>query len=189
MCSLFVLAPGSGIGGLRPRGQKAEQGEQWHSPPPPLSGQDHMPCPAITHPCCRTRICPALVTSLQQAELYAAYWATQIAVYKGAGSVAVGVDNDAARAQLCAMSASVVCMPQRRILRRMFWLRAWSQVEPCFFRVESALNPADPLSRIHDFPRWSQVMAAAERRRKSWGMSPGQFGAFTSSRPSTRVAG
>ena len=114
--------------------------------------------------CYRTRMCPSWITSLQQAELYAAHWATQIAVYKGVRSVAVGVDNDAARAQLSALSASVACVNQQRILRRMFWLRAWSHVEPSFFR------------------------AAAERRRKSWGMNPGQFGGFSPSRPSTRVA-
>ena len=139
--------------------------------------------------CYRTRMCPPWITSLQQAELYAAYWATPIVVYKGAQSVAVGVDNDAARALLSALSPSVACVSQQRMLRRMFWLRAWSHVEPSFFRVASALNPADPLSRIHDFPRWTHVTAAAERRRKSWGMNPGQFGGFSPSRPSARVAG
>ena len=139
--------------------------------------------------CYRTRMCPPGITSLQQAELYAAYWAAQIAVYKGARSVAVGVDNGAARAQLSALSASVACVSQQRMLRRMFWLRVWSHVEPSFFRVASALNPADPLSRIQDFPRWTHVKAAAERRRKSWGMNPGQLGGFPPSRPSARVAG
>ena len=90
--------------------------------------------------CYRTRMCPSWITSLQQAELYAAYWATQIAVYKGARSVTVGPDNDAARAQLSALSASVACVNQLRVLRRMFWLQAWSHVEPSFFRVDSALN-------------------------------------------------
>ena len=62
--------------------------------------------------CYRTRMCPPWITSLQQAELFAAYWASQTAVYKGARSVAVavGVDNDAARAQLSALSASVACV-------------------------------------------------------------------------------
>ena len=36
---------------------------------------------------------------------------------------------------------------QQRMLRRLFWLRCWSSTSINSFRVSSALNPADPLSR------------------------------------------
>ena len=70
--------------------------------------------------CYRTRLCPPWIKSLQQAEVYAGYWAAKLAVYKGASAVRVGVDNDAARAQLTSLSASTGCLPQQRVLQRMF---------------------------------------------------------------------
>ena len=59
--------------------------------------------------CYRSCICPPWITSVQQAEAFAGFWAVQIAVYKGARAVAVGVDSDAARAQLSSLSASTAC--------------------------------------------------------------------------------
>ena len=137
--------------------------------------------------CYGTSITPPWVNSLQQAKLYAAYCAVKVAVYKGSRSVAVRVDNDAARAQLSSVSATTACRAQQRILRRFFWLRAWSGVRLHFFGVPSPYNPADPLSRIQDFPRWSSVTKAAEHHCQSWGMSPEPFQGFQVSRPSTGV--
>ena len=137
--------------------------------------------------CYRSCICPLSITSLQQAEAFASFWAVQIAVYKGARAVAVGVDNDAACAQLSSLSASTACKGHQRVLRKLFWLRAWSNVLPLFFRVASDLNPADPLSRINGFSQWTQVTAVAERRRKLWGMSQGIFDGLREAQPSARV--
>ena len=40
------------------------------------------------------------------------------------------------------------CAAQQRTLRRLFWLRGWSGVQVNVFRVPSADNPANPLSRL-----------------------------------------
>ena len=137
--------------------------------------------------CYHTQVCPPWVSSLQQAEVYAAFWAVQLALYEGARSVAIGVDNDAARAQLGSISASTACRSQQQILRKFFWLRMWSNVQPSFFQVPTGCNLADPLSRIHGFSRWSHVTAAVERRRQSWGMSHGALDGLKEASPSARV--
>ena len=112
----------------------------------------------------RQEVCPAWVTNLQQAELYAGYVAMRIAAYRGVQVVNIGFDNDAARVQCASMQAITRCNTQQRLLRRMFWLRAWADVDIACFRVPSACNPADSLSRAHEFPAREDAIAEAEWR-------------------------
>ena len=96
--------------------------------------------------------CPAWVTSLQQAELFGIYYACKLAVYRGHRSVVVGTDSDASRFQVTGQRATACSQAHQRILRRLFWLRLWSHVKLSVFRVDTAENPADPLSRLCTFP-------------------------------------
>ena len=71
----------------------------------------------------RSQRCPAWVTSLQQAELFAVYLVAKLASYRGCAHVRIGSDSDVARSQVNALRASVGSVAQQRILRRLFWLR------------------------------------------------------------------
>ena len=97
----------------------------------------------------RSYVCPRWVRRLHQAELYGVYGALKAAVGCRLRSVAVGIDNEAVRVQSASLRASTDCPVQLRLLRRIFWLRAWSGLQLSVFRVPSAVNPADPLSRKH----------------------------------------
>ena len=99
----------------------------------------------------RSSICPEWVASLQQAELFVVYAVAELASYRGFQSVHIGSDSNVARAQINSLRACVCAGPQQRILRRLFWLRCWSGCSISSFRVRSAINPADPLSRVVNF--------------------------------------
>ena len=71
----------------------------------------------------------------------------KLATYRGYASVRIGSDSNVARSQINALRASVGYAAQQHILRRLFWLRCWSSTSISSFKVSSALNPADPLSR------------------------------------------
>ena len=119
----------------------------------------------------RHEVCPAWVTSLPQAELCAGYAAMCLAAYRGLHAVNIGFDNDAARAQCASLQALTQCNAQQRILRKMFWLRAWAIVDLARFRVPSACNPVDSLSRVHEFLAREDAIAEAESRRRAWGIA------------------
>ena len=117
---------------------------------------------------CRSSICPEWVTSLQQAKLFAVYAVAKLASYRGFTSVRIGSDSNVARAQINSLRACVCAGPQQRILRRLFWLRCWSGCSISSFRVRSAINLADPLSRVVSFQSRAQAVADAEARRVMW---------------------
>ena len=119
--------------------------------------------------------CPAWVTSLQQAELFGIYYACKIAVYRGRRSVVVGTDNDASRFQVAGQRATACSQAHQRILRRLFWLRLWSHVKLGVFRVDTAENPADPLSRLRTFPSRRHAVQDANDRRQFWERSAHKF--------------
>ena len=78
-------------------------------------------------------VCPKWIKNLQQAELFASYPAVRLAAYRRHAAVNIGLDNDAARAQCLSMQAITSCLVQQRILRRIFWLRAWANTDLAFF--------------------------------------------------------
>ena len=132
---------------------------------------------------CRTYLCPPWVKSLQQAELFAVYEAQKVAVGNRLGGAVIGINNDAARIQSHHLWAAPKGERQHRVLRRMFWLRAWSGLQVATFRVASADNPADPLSRTTQLPSWRAATAEAERRHTAWGLSVAPYEGFRLSPP------
>ena len=119
--------------------------------------------------------CPAWVTSLQQAELFGIYYACKVAVYPGHRSVVVGTDNDASRFQVAGQRAIASSQAHQRILRRLFWLRLWSRVKLGVFRVDTAENLADPLSRLRTFPSKRHAVTNANDRLQLWERSTHKF--------------
>ena len=136
----------------------------------------------------RSYVCPRWVRSLQQAELYGVYGALKAAVGCRLRSVAVGIDNEAVRVQSASLRASTDCPVQLRLLRRIFWLRAWSGLQLSVFRVPSAVNPADPLSRKHEMLSRASMLSLCEQRRVAWGESDLPFDRLRQSVPTPRVA-
>ena len=134
----------------------------------------------------RSYLCPQWVHSLQQAELYGAYSALKVAVGCRLHSVVIGIDNDPVRQQLVSLRASTGCPQQLRILRRIFWLRVWSGLHAAAFRVPSALNPADPLSRLHQLNSRALAIHLCEQRRVAWGESDSPYSEFQQPVPTPR---
>ena len=126
---------------------------------------------------------PKWVSTLHKAELYAAYAAMKVAVGNHLHSIAVGIDNEASRIQASQMWAAPDSIVQHRILCRIFWLRAWSNLQVSTSRVPSAYNPADPLSRYFCGASWSDATAEAGRRRLAWGSLKALFEALQTSAP------
>ena len=96
------------------------------------------------------------------------YVVAKLASYRGCESVRIGSDSDAARSQVNALRASVGSVKQQRIPRRLFWLRCWTGTAINSFRVSSALNPANSLSREPCFQSRRQAVREAERRCRMW---------------------
>ena len=81
----------------------------------------------------------------------------------------MGIDNEAVRVQSASLRASTDCPVQLRLLRRIFWLRAWSGLQLSVFRVPSAVNPADPLSRKHEMLSRASMLSLCEQHRVALG--------------------
>ena len=135
--------------------------------------------------CYRNRRCPAWVTSMPQAELYAIYTAAKIAGYEGLGTVCIGGDSDTATQQVLQQRATTNCAVQNRILRRMFWLRLWSGLKVVPFHVACAINPADPMSRLSSFPSRGHAVREAHARTVSWQGCEKPFACIHSLEPPT----
>ena len=133
----------------------------------------------------RSYVCPRWVSSLQQAELFGVYGALKAAVGCQLRSVAVGIDNEV---QSASLRASTDCPVPLRLLRRIFWLRVWSGLQVTIFRVSSAVNPADPLSREHDMLSRASILRLCEQRRVAWGESDLPFNSLRQSVPTPTVA-
>ena len=123
----------------------------------------------------RSSRCPQWIRTLQQAEFYGVYMACKMAVYMGWKVVTVGTDSEVSRCQTMGMRAAAGCPVQQRILRRIFWLRLWSNLQIGTFWVESALNPADPMSRLKSLPSRKAAIQAAEERRRQWSGTPQRY--------------
>ena len=83
----------------------------------------------------KSYVCPRWVRSVQQAELFGVYRTLKAAVGCRLTSVAVGIDNEAIPTQDASLRASPDCPVKLRLLRRIFWLRAWSGLQLTVFRV------------------------------------------------------
>ena len=136
----------------------------------------------------RSYVCPRWVRGLQQAELFGVYGALKAAVGCRLTSVAVGIDNEAVHTQSASLRASTDCPMQLRLLRRIFWLRAWSGVQLTVFRVPSVVNPADPLSREHQMLSRASMLSLAQQRRAAWGESDLPFDSLRQSIPTPLVS-
>ena len=67
---------------------------------------------------------------------------------KGARQVWLGLDSEGF-GHVPGQGISVGrCVAQQCIVRRLLWRRGWSEVQVSIFCVPSALNPADPRSRL-----------------------------------------
>jgi|Transcript_32029 hypothetical protein len=115
-------------------------------------------------------------------------WSSQGCSGRRQRSVAVGIDNEAVRIQSAPLRASTDCPVQLRLLRRIFWLRAWSGLQVTVIRLPSAVNPADPLSRKHDMLSRASMLSLCEQRRVAWGESDLPFDSLRQSVPTPRVA-
>ena len=80
------------------------------------------------------------------------YCAVKVAAYRQEFTISLGLDNDAACAGVTHMRSATCRLIQQHILRKIFWLKAWANIDIACFLVASAQNPADSLSRIHEFP-------------------------------------
>ena len=109
-------------------------------------------------------LCPSGIVSLHQAKLYAAFFAVKLAAYSQEPAICLGLDNYADRAQIGFMRSATRCPVRQRILQKLSWLRAWASIDIACFRVVSAVNPADSLSRVHKFPSRRRAIADAEFR-------------------------
>ena len=101
--------------------------------------------------------------------------------------VTIGVDSGTARLQAVTQRAATACPVQNKLLRRLFWLRTWSAQRLVLFRVPSALNPADPMSRANSFPRFPQAMREADFRRLRWENSNQPYQAYQETIPQVKL--
>ena len=91
--------------------------------------------------------CPPWISSQQSAELYGVVCALDVAWSAGCRHVDLVMDNVGAIAQVLWGRASTLLVAQQRILRRVAHQLRWQGVSVGLSYVESALNPADCVSR------------------------------------------
>ena len=109
------------------------------------------------------------------------YQAAKLAAYKKKTRVIIGTHSNVGRHQVNTLRAHVhgrggptthleaqAAEVQQCILRRIFWPRLWSGLRVSTFRVLLENNPADPMSRVGDFPQRRQARQEAERQRAAW---------------------
>ena len=83
--------------------------------------------------CYRDYLCPRWIHNMQQAEMYGVYMAHKYAVGRRLPCIAVGIDNNAVLLQTVYLKAGTCCPVQLHLLRRIFWLRAWSGLQVAAF--------------------------------------------------------
>ena len=125
----------------------------------------------------RQEMCPVWVTTLQQAGLFAGYVVLRVAAYCHHTAVNIAFNNDTARAQCLTMHALALTSytVQQRILRRIFWVTAWANIDLACFPVLSAFKPADSLSRLHDFWLRDEAVHHCERHQRDWAFASNPF--------------
>ena len=90
----------------------------------------------------------SLVHNQQEAELQGVAWAVRLACRFGWRAVTIFTDNMAAGYQAVGLRAKTWLRRQMRVLRALVWQLAVSGMVVRFVWVPSALEPADPLSRL-----------------------------------------
>lgn len=95
--------------------------------------------------------CPQWVVTQQAAELFAAYRALTLAVFRKIVTFRLFLDNHAAIFSLLRGRANSPLIPQNRILRRVAHLLRWSEAVASLHYIPSGQNPANPLSRWWSF--------------------------------------
>ena len=93
------------------------------------------------------RRCPQWVSSQQSAELFGVVCAPDVVRSSGCRHVDLVTDNVGAIAQILWGRASTLLVPRQRILCRVAHRLRWQGVSVGLRYVESALNPADCVSR------------------------------------------
>ena len=93
------------------------------------------------------RQCPPWVDTQRSAELYVVVCALDVARSAGCRHVDLVMDNVGAIAQVLWGRAPTLLVAQQRILRRLAHRMRWQGVSVGLRYVESALNPADCVSR------------------------------------------
>ena len=116
----------------------------------------------------RSRKAPKWVTTLQQADLYAAVFALRLGCYMRLPYVVAATDSDVCRAQILGLRGGIFLRGQQRLLRRLLWLRSWNDRPLRGFRVGTELNPADPPGRLGSFRTQSDVTDNVKRRQVAW---------------------
>ena len=101
---------------------------------------------------------------MPQADTFAIYTAAKIGAYEGNGSICLGSDSYVAHLQVLQERAGTTCSVQNRLLRRLFWLRPLSGTQLILSRVDTSLNPNDPLSRAASFLSRMHAMREADSR-------------------------
>ena len=122
-----------------------------------------------------SRKAPKWITTLQQAQLYAAVYALRLGCYMRLPYVVVATDSDVGRAQILGMRGGIFLRSQQRLLRQLFWLRSSNDRPMGVFRVSTDLNPADPPSRMGSFHTHSDVTDSVKRRQAAWKGEPNRF--------------
>ena len=123
----------------------------------------------------RSRKAPKWITTLQQAEFYAAVYALLLGCYMRLPYVVVATDSDVGRAHILGMRGGIFLRSQQRLLRQLFWLRSWNDRPLGVFRVGTDLNAADPPSRLWSFRTHSDVTDSVKRRQAAWKGEPNRF--------------
>ena len=75
------------------------------------------------------------ITTLQQAELYAAVYALRLGCYMCLPYVVVATESDVGRAQILGLRGGIFLCSQQRLLRQLLWLRSWNDRPMGVFRV------------------------------------------------------
>jgi hypothetical protein len=116
----------------------------------------------------RTQLVGPSGKNQQVIELLALIYAIKLAVHRGWPFVVLGSDSEVALAQVLRLRAGIGLKLQQRLLRGLVGLLTKSPVTLLFVWVPSALQPADPLSRIGAMCAGSRE-EATRRARITWG--------------------
>ena len=106
------------------------------------------------------------ISNQQEAELQGVAWAVRLACRFGWRTVTVVTDSTAAGCQAVGLRAKTWLRRQMRVLRAVVWRMAVSGMIVRFVWVPSALQPADPLSRLYSEHNGSKCEAECA----AWGV-------------------
>ena len=102
------------------------------------------------------------------------YHTYKLAAYMGRRVAVTGTDGEASRHQTMGLRAAAGAPAHQKTLRRLLSLRLWSGIKVGTFRVSTAENLADTLSRLKSFPSPAAAKLHAEECRLWWSRGPNQ---------------